>query len=107
MLAAACDPSGLPSAEQQPEPATEAQAERRPNAHEGLPSLADLADGWNTISPGGDTMCVYRTPYGFFVRPDDPRKLLVTFPGGGACWSGLTCTDEPVGREGPRRLLHG
>lgn len=43
-------------------------------------------------------MCVYGTPYGFFVRPDDPRKLLVSFPGGGACWSGLTCTDEPVGR---------
>jgi hypothetical protein len=66
--------------------------------HTGLPRLAALADGWNTISPGGDTMCVYGTPYGFFVRPDNPRNLLITFPGGGACWSGLTCTDEPVGR---------
>jgi len=66
--------------------------------HVGLPPLARLADGWNTILPGEDTMCVYGTPYGFFVRPEDPKKLLITFPGGGACWSGLTCTDEPVGR---------
>jgi len=98
-LLTACSPSGQPpTAEQLPEPNVENQAERRANAHAGSPSLADLAEGWNTITPGGDTMCVYGTPYGFFVRPDDPRKLLVTFPGGGACWSGLTCTDEPVGR---------
>ncbi len=81
VLVAACSPDGEP-----------------PNVHEGLPSVAALAEGWNTIHPGGDTMCLYGTPYGFFVRPDDPRRLLVTFPGGGACWSGLTCTDEPVGR---------
>ncbi|HSG63746.1 MAG TPA: pectin acetylesterase-family hydrolase, partial [Gammaproteobacteria bacterium] len=68
------------------------------NVHEGLPAAAALAPGWNTIHPGGATTCVYGTPYGFFVRPDDPRRLLVSFPGGGACWSGLTCTDEPVGR---------
>ncbi|MFL2546180.1 MAG: pectin acetylesterase-family hydrolase [Candidatus Rariloculaceae bacterium] len=66
--------------------------------HSGNPLLANLAEGWNTISPGGDTMCVYGTPYSFFARPADPRKLLISFPGGGACWSGLTCTDEPVGR---------
>jgi hypothetical protein len=68
------------------------------NEHVGRPSLAMLTDGWNTIRPGADTMCVYGTPYGFFVRPDDPEKILISFPGGGACWSGLTCTDEPVGR---------
>lgn len=95
VLAAACGPAAEPPAAEQP---TEAQAEPRANVHEGRPSLAELAAGWNTIQPGGDTMCVYGTPYGFFVRPDDPRRLLVTFPGGGACWSGLTCTDEPVGR---------
>lgn len=66
--------------------------------HSGSPLFTDLADSWNTISPGGDTMCVYGTPYSFFARPADPSKLLISFPGGGACWSGLTCTDEPVGR---------
>jgi len=80
-LLTACSPSGQPpTAAQLPEPNVENQAERRANAHAGSPSLADLAEGWNTINPGGDTMCVYGTPYGFFVRPDDPRKLLVTFP---------------------------
>ncbi|NIW24923.1 MAG: hypothetical protein GWN29_10345, partial [Gammaproteobacteria bacterium] len=88
LLGAACSPSGQgPTGEPQADPAAGTQPERRANVHDGLPSLAELADGWNTINPGGDTMCVYGTPYGFFVRPDDPRKLLVTFPGGGACWS--------------------
>ena len=58
--------------------------------HSGSPLFADLADGWNTISPGGDTMCVYGTPYSFFARPADPDKVLISFPGGGACWSGHT-----------------
>lgn len=99
LLAAACGPASRPpAAEQASEPTAEGQVEQRAKVHDGLPMLADLAEGWNTITPGGDTMCVYGTPYGFFARPDDPRKLLVTFPGGGACWSGLTCTDEPVGR---------
>ncbi|MFP6827683.1 MAG: DUF6152 family protein, partial [Gammaproteobacteria bacterium] len=66
--------------------------------HVGRPAFADLADDWNTIRPGEDTMCLYGTEYGFFARPADPSKVLISFPGGGACWSGLTCTDEPVGR---------
>ncbi|HEY5624756.1 MAG TPA: pectin acetylesterase-family hydrolase, partial [Gammaproteobacteria bacterium] len=87
-----------------PEPPTETppQLEAEPVAavtdHAGSPLLADLADGWNTIRPGGDTMCLYGTDYGYFVRPKDPDNILISFPGGGACWSGLTCTDEPVGR---------
>lgn len=43
-------------------------------------------------------MCLYGTPYAFFARPANPDKVLISFPGGGACWSGLTCTDEPIGR---------
>ena len=68
------------------------------STHNGNPLLAELADGWNTIRPGDETMCLYGTEYGFFARPGDPSKVLISFPGGGACWSGLTCTDEPVGR---------
>ena len=94
-LTAACSPE--PPATTATSDST-SDAVARANVHDGAPSLAELAAGWNTIHPGGDTMCVYGTPYSFFVRPDDPQKLLVTFPGGGACWSGLTCTDEPVGR---------
>ncbi len=56
--------------------------------------LADLAPGWNTIKPGGDTICSDGSPYQFFVRPGDPEKLLVYFQGGGACWNGATCDPE-------------
>ena len=60
--------------------------------HVGRPAFADLADDWNTIHPGEDTMCLYGTEYGFFARPADPSKVLISFPGGGACWSG----DSPL-----------
>jgi hypothetical protein len=95
LLFAGCAPAPQP-VEPAAQPPTAAVGEQR--EHTGLPPLAALAEGWNTISPGGDTQCLYGTPYGFFARPDDPRKLLISVPGGGACWSGLTCTDEPVGR---------
>lgn len=77
---------------------TEEAAPATRSEHDGLPPLSALAEGWNAIYPGGDTICVYGDRYGFFVRPGDAAKLLITFPGGGACWSGLTCSDEPPGR---------
>lgn len=66
--------------------------------HQGMPPLSALSDSWNTIHPGGDTTCLYGTEYGFFVKPESTRQALITFPGGGACWSGQTCSDEPQGR---------
>jgi hypothetical protein len=66
--------------------------------HQGMPPLSALSDSWNTIRPGGDTTCLYGTEYGFFVKPESTRQALITFPGGGACWSGQTCSDEPQGR---------
>lgn len=96
----ACVVLGCSAPSEQTEPAQQATADSPPQVteHSGRPAFADLADGWNTIRPGEDTMCLYGTPYGFFTRPADPSKVLISFPGGGACWSGLTCTDEPVGR---------
>jgi len=46
---------------------------------------------WQTVQPGGDTVCSDGSPYRFFVHPGDPAKLLVEFEGGGACWSAETC----------------
>ena len=66
--------------------------------HQGMPQLSTLADSWNTIRPGGETTCLYGTEYGFFVKPESTNQALITFPGGGACWSGQTCSDEPQGR---------
>lgn len=54
------------------------------------PAAAD----WQTIEPGGDTVCSDGSPYRFFVHPGDPARLLVEFEGGGACWSAETCAME-------------
>ncbi|MBZ0275305.1 MAG: pectinacetylesterase family protein [Anaerolineae bacterium] len=57
-----------------------------------LPGLGDLVEGWNTISPGGDTLCSNGTPYLFYVRPAaESNNLLIYFNGGGACWLGQNC----------------
>ncbi|MCL4255018.1 MAG: hypothetical protein KJ043_14735 [Anaerolineae bacterium] len=59
-----------------------------------MPAFADLPAGeWTQIATGGDTICMYDTPYSFFVRPasEPTDKLMVYFEGGGACWDGFTC----------------
>jgi hypothetical protein len=53
--------------------------------------LAELDPGWNTLVPGGDTVCSDGSDYRFFARPGAGDKLLVYFQGGGACWDGATC----------------
>lgn len=66
-----------------------------PETGESDPSVNDgifkLKAGWNTIEPGGDTVCSRGTPYQYFVRPGTVNKVVVEFRGGGACWNDLTC----------------
>ena len=50
-----------------------------------------FAQEWETVVPGGDTICSDGSPYRFFIRRGDPAKLLIEFEGGGACWNGTTC----------------
>ncbi len=45
-----------------------------------------------TIEPGGDTICSRGTPYRFFVRGGDSRRIVFDFAGGGACWDARTCS---------------
>jgi hypothetical protein len=54
-------------------------------------SIDQLAPGWHKIAGGGETGCAFDTPFWFWVRAGDPRKVLVHFQAGGACWSGDTC----------------
>ena len=42
--------------------------------------------------PGG--VCSDGSPYRFYVSPGDPKKLLLDFQGGGACWDAATCGPE-------------
>ncbi len=47
--------------------------------------------GWKAVLPGGDTRCADGSDYRFFVRENDPSRLLFFLQGGGACWSRSTC----------------
>jgi hypothetical protein len=54
------------------------------------------ADPWETITPGGDTVCSDGSAYRFHVRRTSEEKLLIFFNGGGACWNAATC--DPRGK---------
>ncbi len=56
--------------------------------------LSGLDDGWNEIAGGSDAICSDGSDYRFFARPGDPRKLLIYFQGGGACWNGRSCDPD-------------
>ncbi len=56
---------------------------------------------WERIEPVAGTMCSDGSAYSFFARMADPTKLLVYFQGGGACWSGETCSQERIGSYRP------
>ena len=62
------------------------------------PQLA-RAQAWETVVPGGETICSDGTPYRFFVHRGDPAKLLIEFEGGGGCWSGATCEADVYNRR--------
>jgi len=94
-LAGGCDQPGQPTTQPMP---TSIPRQIEQTEYEGLPPIDSLANTWNTIRPGADTTCLYGTSYGFFVKPENLDRVLITFPGGGTCWSGLTCSDEPRGR---------
>ena len=59
-----------------------------------LASTGASAQEWETVVPGGQTSCSDGSPWRFFVHRGDPAKLLIEFEGGGACWSGATCSAD-------------
>lgn len=54
---------------------------------------SELEEGWNAVSPGGDTICARGGEYQFFARPGSSDNLLIYFQGGGACWNGINCAE--------------
>ncbi len=56
-----------------------------------MTAIGDMDAGWNTLAPGGDTMCAMGTPYAFHVKPGARDKVMVFLNGGGACWTGQHC----------------
>jgi hypothetical protein len=59
-----------------------------------LADFSDLTPGWNTMLPGGDTICSDGSEYKFFVKQGDPQKVMFYLEGGGACWDGANCDPD-------------
>ena len=59
-------------------------------------SASTMASGqnWQTIQPGGDTVCSDGSPYSFHVKPGEQDKLFIFLNGGGACHNSQTCDDR-------------
>lgn len=55
-------------------------------------ALPAPTDKWQAINPGGRTICGKGTKFQFLVKKGTVNKLLVEFMGGGACFSGATCS---------------
>lgn len=66
-------------------------------------STIAMASGqaWQTIQPGGDTVCSDGSPYSFHVKPGEQDKLFIFLNGGGACFNSQTCDD----REGNQTFV--
>jgi hypothetical protein len=47
--------------------------------------------GWRNVLPAAAPGCSQGTPYSFWAREGNPRKLAVILGGGGACWTGENC----------------
>lgn len=59
-----------------------------------IADLGGLAEGWNTIETGDETICSDGSAYKFFVRPGAPERVVVYLQGGGGCWSGSNCDPD-------------
>jgi len=60
-------------------------------AQDVLPSFSQLSEGWNILSPGGETTCAFGDPYRFFVHPGTENKLMLAFEGPFTCQDAQTC----------------
>ncbi|HSK12458.1 MAG TPA: hypothetical protein VK907_04535, partial [Phnomibacter sp.] len=58
-----------------------------------MPSFGGLQEGWNTMKPGGETLCARGTEFVFYVRPASKEKVMVFLYGGGACWDAEGCKE--------------
>jgi len=66
----------------------------RATGDHGASALAALAPGWTKIDGGAGTDCALNTPFAFYAHPGNPRRLMIYFQGGGACWNGENCDVE-------------
>lgn len=59
----------------------------------GLALAQGFSQIWKAVEvPGG--VCADGSPYRFYVSPGDPKKVVLDFQGGGACWDATTCAPQ-------------
>jgi hypothetical protein len=63
-----------------------------PETANALAAFSTLKEGWNEIQPGAPTVCSRGTIWAFYVNKGDPKKVVIDFEGGGACWNTTTCS---------------
>ena len=75
-----------------------------------MPNATSLEDGWHELVPGGRTSCSRGAPWAFYFKKGSPKKVIVEFMGGGACWNTLTCglrtSTFSDSIEGSRAIFH-
>lgn len=49
------------------------------------------AAGWTPVEPGGDCACSDGSDFQFWARPANPKKVLIYFEAGGACFTAELC----------------
>lgn len=70
----------------------------------GLPG-AVAADGWTSFDPGPGPVCADGSAVDYLERRADPKRVVLYFEGGGACFSAETCAfDGPETTYVPRSL---
>lgn len=62
-----------------------------------LPTLASAAEAWTPFDGGPATSCADGSAVGFLERRADPRRVVLYFEGGGACFSAETCAFDGPG----------
>jgi Pectinacetylesterase len=53
--------------------------------------VQSVRHGWRNVLPAAAPGCSQGTPYSFWAKEGDPKKLAVILAGGGACWTGENC----------------
>jgi hypothetical protein len=53
--------------------------------------LQSIRQEWRNVLPAAAPGCSQGTPYSFWAKAGDPKKLAIIFAGGGACWTGENC----------------
>jgi hypothetical protein len=55
---------------------------------------------WQKVVPGGDCQCADGSPFSFWERPADPRRVVLFLNGGGVCWDASMCPFTSTDTEG-------